>query len=657
MGSASAADPFILASAACVLAALSGIPTLFPPLRLKMPLFPPVAMVAACLLGTAAGIWGGLSGYSAVYTLPLATPCGTIQAGLDPLSAWFLIPLFLVSGCCSVYASGYWPFGGKPSAPRLALLFGLLAASMGLLLLARDGILFLCAWELMAICAYLALSVEDEKKEVRSAAFLYLITTHAGTLALFGAFAMTGSGTAGYPFPAAGSLAPGAAACAVFCAALVGFGLKAGIMPLHVWLPGAHAAAPSHLSALMSGVIIKMGIYGIVRFSTFFSAPPLWWGVLLLAAGVVSGVAGVAFAIGQHDLKRLLAYHSIENIGIICIGLGLALTGRAVGNGTLVLLGFAGALLHVLNHAAFKSLLFLGAGSVIAACGTREMDGMGGVARRMPLSALFFLTGAVAICGLPPLNGFISEFLIYMGLFSGIHGSPLLLAVAAAGIPALAIIGGLAVACFVKVYGVVFLGEARHGRIPEREAAPRLTAPMGVLAAVCGLVGLAPAVLAPLLQRAAETAAARRDLPALAAEAPFSRLALCSALLLLLASLLWLRFGRKGHAPVTVTWDCGYLRPAPSMQYTSSSFAQMLVSLFRGILQPRRDASPIRELFPRAATFASHVPETVLDLVYAPLLLGMRERLGVVRRLQNGKLPLYILYILLTLVGLLLLAP
>jgi formate hydrogenlyase subunit 3/multisubunit Na+/H+ antiporter MnhD subunit len=233
-------------------------------------------------------------------------------------------------------------------------------------------------------------------------------------------------------------------------------------MPLHVWLPGAHAIAPSHVSALMSGVLIKMGIYGLVRTFSLFPNPPLWWGQLVLLMGAISGVLGVAFAIGQHDFKRLLAYHSVENIGIICMGLGLALLGRSLGSGALVALGLGGALLHTWNHGLFKGLLFLSAGSVLHAAHTREIDELGGLAKRMPWTSFAFLVGSVAICGLPPLNGFVSELLVYLGLFE-VARLPrgVLWLVGAIGAPTLALIGALALACFVKVFGAMFLGEPR----------------------------------------------------------------------------------------------------------------------------------------------------------------------------------------------------
>ena len=295
--------------------------------------------------------------------------------------------------------------------------------------------------------------------------------------------------------------------------ALIGFGFKAGLMPLHVWLPGAHANAPSHVSAVMSGVMLKMGVYGIVRMTALLPVTAVWWGGTLLAVGAITGVAGIAFAIGQHDLKRLLAYSSIENIGIIAMGLGLALLGRSQNRPDWVMLGLGGALLHVWNHGLFKSLLFFNAGAIIHAAHTRDMDRMGGLAKRMPRAMALFVVGAVAICALPPLNGFASEWLLYIGLFRtlGLGGEPGFPAAAMAAV-SLAMIGALAVACFVKLFGTVFLGSPRgetadHAHDPSAS----MMIPMIVLAAGCVCIGLFPMIATGLLENAVRTWATLPD--------------------------------------------------------------------------------------------------------------------------------------------------
>jgi hydrogenase-4 component B len=410
-----------------------------------------------------------------------------------------------------------------------------------------------------------------------------------------------------------------------------------------------------------------MGVYGIVRVCSLFPHPPVAWGGVLLGLGAVSGVLGVAFAIGQHDLKRLLAYHSIENIGIIVMGIGLALVGRSLGQPAWVVLGLGAALLHVWNHALFKALLFLSAGSVIHATHTREIDQLGGLAKAMPRTALAFLIGAVAICGLPPLNGFVSEFLLYLGLFSslGISIDPTSPAGAkytgaAFAAPALALIGTLAVACFVKVFGAVFLGSSRSPHAEHaRESGPAMLGPMAVLAACCLLIGLAPGLVAPILDKAV-TAWAPEVAEAGMGLAALSPLGWLSAMgLVLLAALsgcgawYWARL-RRNPIAAGATWGCGYAAPSPRMQYTSSSFAEMLVGLFAWALRPRTHEPEDLALFPAPSHFHSEVPDTVLDRGVLPLFRFGAGLSAYFRVLQRGSIQTYLLYIFAALLALLL---
>jgi hydrogenase-4 component B len=624
------------------------------------------------VLGSVAGLAGAFLALLSVtferYVITGGFLLGGAEWGLDSLSAFFLLPVFIIAGCCALYAVGYFPEAKHPSAaPRLTFFFGLLVASVVLVITARDALLFLAAWEVMALASFFALTTEDQRKEVREAGLLFLIAAHIGTLVLFAHFSLLKGETSSFAFPGPGALDSAILpAVAIFLTALVGFGFKAGIMPFHIWLPSAHAAAPSHVSAFMSGVIIKTGIYGIIRATSFFHTPPSWWGLTLLALGMVSAVAGVLFAIGQHDLKRLLAYHSIENIGIITMGIGVALIGRSSGSLPLEILGMGGALLHVLNHAIFKGLLFLGAGSVIHASGTREIDLMGGLAKRLPLTGLLFLIGAAAICGLPPLNGFVSEYLIYLSLFRGVagigtavtSGVPFM----ALAVPALALVGGLALACFVKAYGVVFLGSPRQETMPEPHEAGRwMLIPMGVLAVLCVLIGLFPQGAVRLLEPAVASWLPASALSDTGVSMPASLgwitvMGLLLALFGVTIALIALR-RRSGGIAATVTWDCGYLRPTSRMQYSASSFAGMLVDLFGVLLRPQRHAPKISGPFPVQARFSSHVPEAVLELVYLPILTRGNELLVPLRKLQHGQIPLYILYIFVTVIVLLVLAP
>jgi hydrogenase-4 component B len=617
-------------------------------------------------LGLAGIAWFWATGDCQPIVRPWLIPGTDVHAefsvAVDGLSAIFLVPVFLIALLGSVYGLDYWPQTEHPQNGRkLRLFYGTMTAGMALLVIARDSILFLFGWEIMALSAFFLVATEDHDKEVREASWIYLVATHLATLCLFAVFALIRNASGSFALAPLepGSLPP-ALVTVVFLLALVGFGLKAGIMPLHVWLPSAHASAPSHVSAIMSGVLIKMGIYGLVRITSLLPNPPLEMGTLVLVLGVVSGVLGVAYAIGQHDLKRLLAYHSIENIGIIVMGLGLAMIGRSLGRSDWVVLGLCGSSLHVWNHALFKGLLFLSAGSVIHDTHTREIDHLGGLAKKMPRTAICFLVGAVAICGLPPLNGFVSEFLIYLGLFRTLGtGDGWSFAALAFAAPALALIGALAVACFVKVFGAVFLGTARSGHVEQAHESPlSMIGPMASLAAGCIFIGIAPLVLAPVFDAAvrvwAPEMAAGLELAALA---PFDWIGgmglLLTAGLFLGGALLWLRL-RHGVVEKAATWGCGYVAPTPRMQYTASSFAEMLVSLFGWALRPRARKPEKLPLFPVRTEFHSEVPDVVLEEAVLPAFRFVARLSAWFRVFQQGSIQTYLLYMFLALIALLL---
>jgi len=587
--------------------------------------------------------------------LAWALPAGRLVLQLDAISAAFILPLLLVVVAGSIYGLGYWSQRQHPESGRgLRLFYGLISGAMLLLLCARNSLLFLIAWETMALAGFFLITTEDRLPEVRRAGYIYLIATHTGTLALIGLFALLG----GDVWPTAGSLGV-AGSSALFLLGLFGFGMKAGLMPLHIWLPGAHAAAPSHASALLSGVMIKTGIYGLVRLTSFFAEIPPWWGWTLLLLGVISGILGVALALAQHDIKRLLAYHSVENIGIIAMGLGLALLGRSYGQPALVLLGLASCLLHVANHGLFKSLLFLSAGSVIHSVGSRDFSQFGGLLKSQRWTGLLFLGGAVAICGLPPFNGFISEWLLYLGGFQILQKSGSALYPALLLLPALALIGGLALACFVKVFGVTFLGSPRSAAASQAHEAPRrMLLPMALLLVACVWIGLVPTSLRPLLEAAvADWTGSSLTLPALAGSlAPLGWISLAGWVLIALLLLfgLWLRRCSTASPHNVETWGCGYRFPAPRMQYTASSFADSLVQLFRFGLWTDRHGGKVGGLFPPATQFSSHTPDAVLERLLAPAFAGLAWLFCWVRKLiQNGFCALYLLYIAVTLIVLL----
>jgi hydrogenase-4 component B len=648
-----------LVVAAVVLVGMSGLPGLF--LRKEGTAGEQIA-TALLVAGSGCGVAGALLAISDARArgidLPWSVPGGAFSVSIDGLSAMFLIQIFVIAALGAIYGLEYWRQVDHPhNGRKLRLFYGLMTAGMATLVMARNSVLFLAGWEVMALAAFLAVTTEDHLLPVREVGYIYLLASRLGTLCLLAMFALLHAVTGTFDFvtpPARTELAT-----AIFLLGLVGFGFKAGIMPLHFWLPGAHANAPSHVSALMSGVLIKMGIYGLIRVCSLFPNPPLWWGGLILSLGVISGVLGVAFAVGQHDLKRLLAYHSVENIGIICMGLGLAVMGRSLGRMDLLALGLAGSLLHVWNHGLFKALLFLSAGSVVHATDTRQIDQLGGLLRPMPWTGLAFLLGAVAICGLPPLNGFVSEFLIYLGLFHVVTGSGDRVWLAGAfAAPALALVGALATACFVKVFGVAFLGQARTARSRAAHESGRLMLlPMAALAGGCLLIGVGPSLVAPILDGAvsawAPESSGRMPLVHLA---PLGAVTMAAVVVLAAIGLtgVFLRARTRRLVVGTVgTWDCGYAEPGTTMQYSSSSFAQTLVRLLSWALRPDEHSPKMHGVFPRSVSFRSHVPDVVLDRVLIPAARGVGRVFSWLRWLQRGSVHAYLLYILITLVLLL----
>ncbi len=585
--------------------------------------------------------------------LPPPLPGGSWVFGLDLLSAWFLLPILVVGAAAAVYGTGYLAVerGERPTAAAHGLLAILLVALVGVVT-AQAVVPFLIAWEVMAVSGFLLVIFESEKAEARRAGFIYLILTHASTIALLAMFAGWSHGAAGLTFAALADTARvGGVSSLILVLALVGFGIKAGVVPLHFWLPGAHAAAPSHVSALLSGVMLKTGIYGLLRVMTLLGVLPAWWGWSLLGLGLASGVLGVLWALAQHDLKRLLAYHSVENIGIILLGMGAGALGLTYRQPVVAVLGFTGAVLHTLNHALFKSLLFLAAGAVVRATGTRVIDELGGVGRRMPLTALAFLVGSVAIVGLPPLNGFVSEWIVFQSLLRG-GAADNSLRLASVAAPGLALIGGLALACFAKVDGVVFLGRPRSpGPEGVKERGPTSIVPMLALAAVCLALGVYPTLavtpaIAVAMSVTAGAAMPSADLTEVGAALP--AVALMAVAFTALCILLWFARARR-LARVSIatsdTWACAGAPLTARMQYTASSFAAPLL-VACGPLAGLRGHSD-------ASGYHSRPIDLILDGAVSPAWRRIGRVAHEARLLQAGRLRWYLLYVILTLLALL----
>jgi hydrogenase-4 component B len=593
-------------------------------------------------------------------------PYGAFSVELDGLSAWFMAVLLVLGPLAAVYAFGY--FGSRREGRPLGVtwfFFNLLVASIGLVLLSRNAVLFLAAWEVMSLTSFFLVTQDDETEETRAAGKTYLVATHLGTGFLMVLFVVLGRESGSLEFgdwAGPGRLAPGTAGV-LFLLALVGFGTKAGLAPFHTWLPEAHPAAPSPVSALMSAVMIKTGIYGLIRMMTLIESMPRWCAWVLIGVGSGSALFGVLFALAQRDLKRLLAYSSVENAGIIVMALGIGVLGWKEGHPGIFVAGMGGALLHVWNHALFKGLLFFGAGAAMRATGTRDVEALGGLMKRMPWSGSAFVVGAAAIVGLPPLNGFVSEFLVFRGGYLGVVGPTAWMAVAGVMVVGvLALVSGLAAACFARAAGMVWLGEPRGSSGDGgHEPSWAMRGPMVGLASGCVVMGLA----APIVMRPLGTVLGGFGVvpgEVLVEELVVAGRVLVSVTVLalvwigLVALVAWLRRGLlSGRSVGTVTtWDCGYARPTVRMQYTASSFGRPLTLLFGWLVGTRRKATPLEGYFPVSVMVTTETPDRMRALVYGPCMTLLERVTLRLRWLQGGHLQLYVLYVGVTLLVLLL---
>lgn len=619
----------------------------------------PVFAVTGAGLALAAGINAiRTGGFDLIF--PWQYQLGAVHLKMDPLSGYFAMLIAIVCGLSALYGRDYLkPYANEKHLGLSWSMFLLLFAGMMLVITAWNGVLFLVAWEIMSISSFFLVIFESHRPGVLSAGWTYLVATHLGTAFLMVMFLLMGHNHS-YDFNVI--QASGPMASFLFVLAVIGFGTKAGFLPFHVWLPEAHPAAPSHVSAVMSAAMIKTGIYGILRMSILMGPFQASWGWILIIIGALTGVFGVLSALSQQDLKRLLAYSSVENIGIIAIGLGLGFLGFATQHPVIGLLGIAGGMLHILNHALFKSLLFFGAGAVRHATHSLEMETMGGLMKRMPITGTTFVIATAAICALPPLNGFISEFLIYFGSFSSLYSTKGTFSVLAAVtvIIALALIGGLALACFTKAAGIVFSGEPRTREAAEaKESGVLMSISMVILAALCGCIGLFSPQVIGFLWPVFSTIVGNHPLgdaslaPAVLSLAMISRVGMGLILLILLLGLVKRRWMKRTIVEKSTTWDCGYAAPTPRMQYTASSFADPIVSMFDTTLYPERDLKTDQGLFPTVFSFESRSKDIFMHHVYRPLFSIIKAGALGLHWLQRGYNQLYVLYIVLTLLALL----
>jgi hydrogenase-4 component B len=600
---------------------------------------------------------------------------GGLALKLDALGAFFLAAVSLVAFPAALYGASYSEvYETRRSLRLLGVMLNLFLLTMSLVPLADNVLTFLAVWEGMSLTSYFLVMTESDEAETVRAGNWYLGMTQFGLAFLLGAFLLL-AGSGGTSFDALRAAAPTLSPALrglVFLLALVGFGSKAGLIPLHVWLPLAHPAAPSHVSALMSGVMIKMGVYGILRVGLdLLGGGPAWWGGLVLAVGAVSALLGVLYALMEHDLKRLLAYHSVENVGIIFIGLGAGFMFQSYGLGALAALALVGGLYHTLNHACFKALLFLGAGAVLHATGTRNMEELGGLVKRMPRTALCFLIGAAAISALPPLNGFVSEWLVFQALLGGAaipRAEVAVLMPIAVGM--LALTSGLAAVCFVKAFGITFLGIPRSAEAEHAHEVPAaMQVGMAMLALGCVVFGLGAFVMVPALgaviaglgglPAGAVVFSFRLPLRVSGAVGQMSPAILFLGLALLLGVIpILLRLGGAARAlRVSATWGCGRVVQTPRMQYTATSFAEPLRRVFAELYRPTEDLTidfhPDSRYFVQSIEYRAHILPWFERYLYEPLIAWVKVWAARARAMQSGSVHAYLSYLVAALVVLL----
>lgn len=629
--------------------------------------------VVGSLLGFASGLAVILSGNHPLINIPSLLPLISINISIDALSAFFVAVISAVAFLATVYGIGYMNHFRKLRS--FYFFYNIFIASMLLVVTAQNAFYFLMVWELMSLSSYFLVIFKNEEEDNVRAGLVYLIMTHIGTAFISLAFLIIYRFAGSFDFEMIknnfGAL-PAAAQFWSLLFALIGFGIKAGIIPLHSWLPKAHPAAPSHVSALMSGVMIKIGIFMLIKFFLDFApAVSVWWGLAILLLGAVSSLLGVLYALTEHDIKRLLAYHSVENIGIILMGLGSAVTFSALGFKSLALVGITASLFHIMNHAVFKALLFLGAGAVVMQTHSKNMEEYGGLIKRMPQTTFFFLIGSVAISALPPFNGFASEWLTFQALFSGISSSGFFVkSVFFAAAASLAFTGGLAAACFVKAFGITFLARPRS---KESRQAEEVKFPLRFSMAALSLLALALGIFSGAavswLAKISTTLRSFQgiDIASLGENQlnvaninlsaqlsmPFVAAAVIFALAITVLGVYIV--SRKQKVKICGTWDCG-TELTPRMEITGTGFSRSLISIFKGVLKPTKQTdSEYHDADMRYFAKSSKVELGIRDIYESylnePLHKIMLLLAEQAKKIQSGNINLYVLYIFIALIA------
>jgi len=576
---------------------------------------------------------------------------GNVSFRIDALSAWFMLIINLVSITGIIYGVGYLKtYQSQSSIISFHWIsFILFQSSMLWVCTVQNSIAFLIAWEVMSLSSLVLILFDHTNQKVLKAGINYMVQMHLSVVFLTVAFIWVYFQTGTFDFKGIGLYFGANANIWLFIVFFVGFGFKAGFIGLHTWLPHAHPAAPSHVSGVMSGVIVKMGIYGIFRIITYLKADYIILGEIVLILSLLTGLFGIMNAAVHRDYKKMLAYCTIENIGIIGIGIGLGLIGLGKGNSLLYFLGFGGALLHVLNHSLFKSLLFYSAGSVYQQTHTRNMEKLGGLIKTMPRTAILFLIGAIAIGGIPPFNGFISEFMIYCGLLNGIHtagiGQITLMILSFAG---MSIIGGLSILAFTKAFGTIFLGSARQKlKHKPHEVSTLMLVPQYITIAVMMLVAFMPGYFLRILGVILSTELENPGY--LSYSNTLSGISLFSFLLLLLIGLFYsLKLGiyRKHEKAYGPTWGCAYQAPNSRLQYTGKSFSKALGKLLNFSLIEKKNYKELKpnEVFPKSRKYSSFYLDIFEQKLINPLLQQLKQFINLFNFVQNGKIQAYVLY-------------